>query len=268
MDMKDLPPFALEELPSSKPKDAILRFVSARHAKRARLGALPPELRVLLPFMVTTHDRAFAYLKNSKAGCTTISNLLYLHDHGIVFEGDIHSEPKKLQYGLAHWEENLALFRSPDSVAFSFVRHPQHRLVSAFVDFFVERRNFMASRHFEAIDRMGFTQRDDLSYRFDVFLNYVKSSMEYSPVLVDRHWRSQHVNLGNGYLELDYVGKLEQLEAEISIISEMAGTPLPQLHMVSEERRNSSSSQKFTPSDKQRRMIEDIYSKDYALFGY
>jgi hypothetical protein len=162
----------------------------------------------------------------------------------------------------------LKALQSPASVSFSIVREPTSRVLSAFKDFFVEHRNVEAPAHLAAIGAFGFYKRDDLKFRFDVFLDYVATSMELSPLRTDRHWRQQVLNLGKPDFELTFIGTLENLKADLLTVSEMSGVRLPMPESLSQERRNRSGDWDFAPSREQIRRIEALYAPDFEAFGY
>ena len=267
----DLPMPAFEISPeyvACKPKDGFLRFFSARHAARYDYAHLSPLARAVLAHTLSTPDGKLVFIKNSKAGCTTIAHLIYLHETGKVAPGIIHHESETLVQGRENWQRNLRALTSGKAVSFSFVRQPLARAVSGFTDFFVERRNPEAPPHVAAIESFGFSLRDDLGYRFDVFLDYVARSLALSPVETDRHWRPQVLNLGRPDFRLRFVGKLENLRADLAKVSEMAGMDLPMPEGLAREKRNRSGDPGFRPNPEQVRRVEDIYAADYEAFGY
>lgn len=193
---------------------------------------------------------------------------MYQYSNGYPFEGNIHRDGIKLRHGIYHWQENLALLRSNSAVTFSIVRHPESRCVSAFQNFFVDRSNSVAKRHFNAIKAFGFHQDRSLEENFDVFLDYVQSSHELAPYFVDRHWRAQHINLGIGTVKYTHIGKIENLNAEMKIILDLAKIDTHRFDYVHKLKRNESSTTKFAVTEKQSSRIKLIFEKDFQLFGY
>lgn len=252
--------------PAGKTRDAVLRFISRRHAERYRFGHLPEGERRIIAHTVIAADGRIAFIKNSKAGCTTVANLLYRHDHGRDYDGNIHQAPIGLRAGIEQWSVVLKALKT--GISFSIVRNPQARAISAFFDFFVSGRNNEAKKHLERIETFGFSRKNDPSYRFDVFLEYVGASLEHSALNTDRHFRPQYINLGHGDFALSHVGRVETLDADLRKVSELANVVLPRAQSVPGARQNRGGSGDFVPSAEQRCKIESLYARDYDLYGY
>lgn len=249
-------------------KDAILATVLERYKCKMRISKLPLEYQVLLPYTVSTDDKKLLYVKNSKVACTSISHFMYQYSNGYPFEGNIHRDGIKLRHGIHHWQENLALLQSSSAAIFSIVRHPESRCVSAFQNFFVDRSNSVAKRHFKAISAFGYHQDRSPEENFDVFLNYIQASHELAPNYVDRHWRSQHINLGIGVVKYSHIGKMENLNAEMKTILDLAKIDTHRFEKMQTSEQNKSSTSKITVTAKQSARIKSIFEKDYKLFGY
>lgn len=249
---------------SHKPKDAVLRFFSKKHAMRYSYGQLPAAKRTVLEHTIITQDGRLAFIKNSKAGCTTVAHLLYRYDHKREFEGNIHHTPTQIR--LHDWQNRIKALEQ--AVSFSTVRNPERRAVSAFFDFFVNQRNAEAQKHINRIDAYGFSHKEDITYKFDVFLDYVEDSIERSPLQTDRHFRPQHINLGHGAFDLTCVARVETLDADLERIGELAQVTLPPPSSLPDQRKNKSGSEVFAPTQAQRCRVEKIYAKDLELYGY
>ncbi|MFC2966837.1 sulfotransferase family 2 domain-containing protein [Acidimangrovimonas pyrenivorans] len=255
-----------ERIPGHKSKDLLLRWVSRHAAERYRFGQLPALERTVLAHTIATADGRLAFIKNPKAGCTTIAHLLYRYDHGHDYEGRIHYAPVGLRADISQWRDlRDALV---NAVSFSTVRQPESRAVSAFFDFFVKRQNDEAPKHLDRIEAFGFSRRDDLGYRFDVYLDYVEANLAHSDLRTDPHFRPQHINLGHGAFTLTHVGRVETLDADLQHVAELAGIELPRPDSLTDARKNRSGSTAFAPSLAQRRRIEALYARDYELYGY
>jgi Sulfotransferase family len=259
---------ALDSVFVSKPKDRVLRAFTRRHADRYDLARLPEVQRAALLHTLTTKDRRIVFVKNSKAGCTAIANLIYQSGMGRHAAGTIHHDGEYLLQGRKAWRENRAALLGGKSFCFSFVRHPVSRAVSGFLDFFIDQRNPEAPPHIAAIKSFGFDRKDDMSHRFDVFLDYVAASMEVSPVRTDRHWRQQVLNLGQPDFRLHFVGRLESMRADLQKVNELAKIDLAPAESLSQDHRNRSGKSDFQPTYDQIRRIEALYATDFEAFGY
>jgi len=260
--------FTAKEVLYGKAKDRYLAPFSKRHKIRHQFYNLPVEQQIVLLHCLSTKDGKYAYIKNSKAGCTTIGNLLYLYEFDEEFSGNIHSGTDELRQGYAHWESNLSALSNPKTVSFTFVRNPEKRAVSAFVDFFVDQVNPNMAYHSKAIESFGFSKQDDYNYKFDVFLEYIEACLNDNAVLTDRHWRPQHINIGSNLFDLFFVGKLETIEQDIAKLNALSDGNLPRPSSLKASIRNKSSEIQFTPSADQKCRIRSIYKKDFELFSY
>lgn len=255
-------PVVLERV--SKPKDRYLRWLSSRHAMRYRLGALGKELNVTALNLTVSRDGRLCYIKNPKAGCSTLTALISYYDSGAIPDANPH-RIEMLRQGERHWEENLAAIKRGATV-FSFVRHPLARARSAFINRIVDPNNRGAIQHNGPLTARGFSRREDLSYRFDVFLDYISDSMAEDPYLTDRHWRQQRFNIPTSILPVAFVGKLEDgIDNGMAIVAELSGCTIAP---IKDSRFNVSSRLDFTLSTEQVAKIEHLYAEDYEAFGY
>jgi len=250
--------------PSSKPKDAFLRFFSGRHQKRDSFGRYTELQRSVFSHTLATADGRLIYVKNPKAGCSTVAHLLYEYENGHMYEGDIHYAP--ILKVIEKWPH---LRDIPEkTISFSTVRNPERRCVSGFFDFFIKQQNPEAPKHLKDIEVFGFSLKADNHYRFDVYLDYVEAYFEYSMLRTDRHFRPQHINLGHREIELSYISRVETLDADLQHVAERAGVTFRTSDGISKRIKNQSGSSQFVPSTSQRRKIEILYYKDYELYGY
>jgi hypothetical protein len=248
----------------SKSKDAYLRFFSRKHAIRYRSDAFSDRIKIAISQTIVTADGKIIYIKNPKAGCSSVAHLLYQYDNHHFYEGDIHHAPS-LQV-TDQWKSVVDI--PEDTVSFSTVRNPERRSVSAFFNFFIEKNNPEQPEHLDRMELLGFSKKADNHYKFDVFLAYIEANFEYSVLKTDGHFRPQHINIGHGAVELSYISRLETLDADLKHISERVGVILSDLSKLSKGMSNQSSSGDFVPSATQKRQIEALYKKDYELYGY
>ena len=255
-----------EKIATSKRRDALLRFLTKKHEFRYRFGQLSELERTVLSHTITAANGRIAYVKNSKAGCTTVANLLHMCDHGSFYGGNIHHAPGGVRDDISRWP---TIKRSlVNGVSFSTVRNPLRRSVSAFLDFFITQRNAESTRHTIAIQSFGFSNKSDISYKFDVYLNYIGSSFSQSELHTDRHFRPQHINLGHGLFVLSYIGKIETLDKDLKIVGELSGVEIPLSGSLPNSRQNRSLFSAFEPTAEQRRHIETLYAQDFEIYGY
>jgi hypothetical protein len=238
-----------------------------KYRERSAYSKLPETLRIAYEDGLLTDDGKLFYVKNSKAGCTSIAQLLYHYSKGDFCGENIHDARKTLRQYRDHWRDfEEALGGS--AVAFTFVRHPESRLVSAFRNFFVDRKNRAHLLHLPAMESRGFNGNNSQSKNFGIFLDYVEESIAIDPLYTDRHWRSQHINIASNDIDYTVIGRLENFYCDLKKVFARIG----QSAFLTEDRisarfnRSKDHSSNLTASERSR--IETIYARDYELFGY
>ena len=109
---------------------------SKRYACIASLQSLPSDHALIIGNCVTFNEGFVVFIKNHKAACTTISQLLYLHQNGIVCEDNVHKYYERLIQGLPNFPVIVEALMARNTFKCTFVRHPVSRAVSAFKDIF------------------------------------------------------------------------------------------------------------------------------------
>jgi len=251
-----------------RPKDLVLGALLPHYRRRVQLSRLPIEKQIVLPYLLISDDAKLAFVKNSKAGCTSVAHLIHQYSKGYECTGNIHKDSKDLRQGLLYWKENLRIILTQSPYLFTFVRHPENRVVSAFFNFFVERTNPVGYKHFAAMNAFGFQEGGNIQQNFEVFLTYIKASVDCDIHQTDRHWRPQYINLSMLDFQYDHIGKLENFAAEIKFIFDAAGISDFNLGTPDTRIRNSTQPNDLRVSGEQRKIIAEIYSEDYRLFGY
>ncbi len=222
------------------------RTVLDTYGKEQRL----PQLYVLPGYKV-------AYMPSPKAGCSSIKMMLeqiYRKDHDLVIR-NIHGHrtvPRPYQVG---WARMKKMMRNDALYGFSVVRHPVKRFVSAYFN-----KMYRAEYRVEINKLLGRVP-DDGWVTFDEFLTAIEMQ---DPQTMDQHWRPQHLVLMMDVMSYDFIGKLENISADMDRIREEAGLPnVPLLH-----RNKISRGAGYEITAQQRQRIETLYAKDFEVFGY
>lgn len=259
----------LEPRIAVKLRDTLLAPVSERRRVRRALGQQqPPALRYVYVQMATAPGVPLILLKNPKAGCTSLAQILHYLSCGRFHDGDIHREHEVLNQGQYAWQTNAAQIGQPGRMLFTFVRHPEARAYSAFRNFFVDRKNSWAGAHIPSLESFGYSADRDESYNFNAFLDYVEASLKLDPLLTDRHWRTQLRNTGADLLDYALIGKVEEFQADLARLLDRLGLDAGRRSAVLESRFNRSSASRAQVDPGQRRRIEALYAEDYEAFGY
>jgi hypothetical protein len=140
---------------------------------------------------------------------------------------------------------------------FAFVRNSWDRLVSAY--------HFLKGGGFAKRDREWASAN---LYKFEDFEDFVKRWITPENVLTWEHFKPQHryVCDPNGKLQVDYVGRFENINNDFDYICSQLGIKanLPHDNRTSEKRKQYHSYY----SDETREIVAGVYKKDIEMFGF
>ena len=241
--------------------------LSKRYARIASLQTLPPNVALIAGNCVAFDEGRVIFVKNHKAACSTIAQLIYLHQNGSVCEGNIHKDYKGLIQGLPNFPAVAAALIARDTFKFTFVRHPVSRAVSAFKNIFLEKSNEAWTLHAKSIWHWGFSDSASASANFDVFLDYVTESLHQNAQLTDPHFRRQVDNTGINALQFDFIGRVEEMGVGLDRLSGIFGSNVEALRAQTALRANRSDVD-FSPNTDQIGRLQEIYRSDFEIFGY
>jgi hypothetical protein len=210
------------------------------------------------------------YVKNPKAATSTVTlwlHRLYTGDLAFTPTGIIgreHQLPRAFQVG---WPRVIDMLEG-SAYRFTFVRHPLHRLESAYRDKILSSQvGSTGSRDWAQPfrERLGLGSRETASLTFDQFLTVLE---EQDPVSeMDPHFRPQHVNLMYPLVNYDRIGRVETFDADLERIRDEAGLPKVPFEVLNASRVTNHGSVFDGRPDRIRR-AEQIYAKDFELYGY
>ena len=253
--------------PINRTKATFLAPFLARYRARLELADQSPAMQIVYFNCILSHDSSLFYVKNPKVcSSTTTQHIVRLY-HGDFVENErlIH---EGVRQGKDHWREYQACLADPKTVKFSFTRHPETRLLSAFFDFFVDFKNRDVAKHLPAITARGFVKNGDFNNNLDVFLDYVAESHADSIYECNGHWQLQHVAIGHGLLKYDVLGKMENYDDDLRRAFEMAGHAAELENTKTARKFNVSSRRDLSLSAATKQRIRKIYAQDFERFGY
>lgn len=207
------------------------------------------------------------YLKNSKSGCTKIAHTIFFAKYGYCCKENIHTTIK-LDQGYRNWQSAQSAINDPDYYKFSVVRNPLDRVVSAFTDFIIEKKNKSWTFHYAPfIEYELLDQKNSIANRFSNFIAFLTDYTYEKHDYVDRHFRSQYKNLAVELIDYTFIFRLEEIDSWlVPLISDIYKVKLPV--GFSDKRVNSSSKLGFTPSKDDVLRIEKLYARDFEIFEY
>ena len=244
----------------------MLPFSYRARANFAARGLDPRLIPVYTNGMATADYKTF-FLRNSKAGCTTIAKLIFELELGKAPETRVHRTRNGLPMGFRFWREFHEAVAKPETFRFTFVREPVARARSAFFDFFVDRKNPGLYKHDKPMQRRGYLPGGDIQRNFDVFVAYVEESMALRGLYCDSHFRPQHLNLGDGAITYDFIGKLENYEADVAHAFALMGRPdFITARQKAEKANRQATKIELVITPQARKRLEQIYARDYELY--
>lgn len=250
------------------PLTRALALVFPRYRSHLAIARYPENLHGPLRNMILTTDRKFLFVRNLKCACTSVAQVMYYYGQGRFYPRSIHRAQKGILAARYHWSEVEPVWKAGAAYTFSFTRHPENRAYSAFTNFFVDKSNIAKHNHWGPMKDHGYDKARGESYNFDVFLDYVAHTMEISPLRTSAHWRPQVLNIGYGRIDYDFIGKVENLNADIQTVFEQGGAPGFPPSEVLEARFNRSAAKKPPLTEAQRARIRTLFAADYEAFAY
>ena len=247
---------------NKKFKDYFLRFLRTKSHYRYQFSKKSEEERIVLADTIITKDYNVAFVKNSKCGCTTIAHMFYEYNFGNRCKGLVHNACMGIKKNYK-WKFIDDTIKS--KISFTTVRNPEKRIISAFSDLFIENQA-KAKDHLKAINSLSHSKQSNLSYKFDVFLDYVQASFDKSKLYTDRHFRLQKINIGYDIFKYSKIIKLENLKNELPLIDSIANIKLVNYDLLYKGVNQTHSN--FSINRNQRIKIEKLYSDDYEVFDY
>jgi hypothetical protein len=208
-------------------------------------------------FLRPLPDHRVIYVKNAKAGCSTI----------LVWLDRIHTGQLDTQFTNVHREhrlptvadvgrETVLRMLAGDAYRFTFVRNPLDRFESTYWDKIVHN---VAPN---VIKTLGLDP-DSLPIPFEQFLSRVE---DHDPATLEPHSRPQHLNLMHPLVGYDHIGKLETFAADLDIIRDTAGLPGAPYELRNPSKHTGNSVYDGRP-DLVRR-VEQLYATDFEIYGY
>lgn len=142
---------------------------------------------------------------------------------------------------------------------FCFVRNPFSRVLSAYRDKILSTNDDYAAAYRVSA---GFGKAERPS--FDDFLEAISHQ---SAKRLEKHWGIQTHLSGSAFVDMDFVGKLEDFENSFDAISSRIGY---KVERVSHRPHATNSSFHFEDhyTERTSQIVRDLYADDFAAFGY
>lgn len=245
----------------------LLAPLSKRHRAKLSLLKQPYAIQDIAHQLVLTDDEKLLFVRNFKAGCSTVTHLLYHASKGAPFQGNI-SDASDLMRGIPHWPRLEPALKSQNTYRFTMVRHPQTRAVSAFRDFFIDHRNRKATVYQDALSDFGAHPNASVEQTFDAFLAFLAYCLEENAEGTDPHFRRQVTNVAFETMEYDKICRIENYADDIAEVFQEAGVLLPDGVSLAKKKNVSQQSVEFEPNAAQLKKLRHLYAADFEAFEY
>lgn len=208
----------------------------------------------------------YVYFEVPKAASTSVNAVLHeleLRDLPDPYRVSTHppsvSSPfvKPYQIPPALFHEVLT---GPGFVRFSIVRNPFTRTLSSFLD-----KLFLADRNERAFyrDQLGFDS--DGPVAFKTFLERLAVT---PPEQMNKHWRPQVIQSFHRFVDLDFIGRAEDLSADLATIAARLGVALGPVPANSPNATGAADRLAAYYDSEAVAMVASVYAADFAAFGY
>ncbi|MBV1903572.1 MAG: sulfotransferase family protein [Marinosulfonomonas sp.] len=246
----------------------LLSPFSAENREAFKLSKLSARDLAVAPRLVSLQGSSVVLVKNSKAGCTTLAQIMYFSKTGRFLEQQIHKDTQVLIQGRMNALANLDRVRNGNGFIITSVRHPETRTYSAFRNLILDGTNRSGHKHAKAIRKFGFDPTKPEEFNFDVFLDYVDRSLQLDRYKTDRHWREQCINTAIDRIDYDLISRLESLSDDLPRILDILRIPKTDWNKIKDARFNRSPRSDNIGTPRQRLRIQRLYKADYEAFGY
>ena len=247
-------------------KSIVLSPFVERYRIRSAYARLPDRLIQPFAHAILSDDGKFLFVKNQKCASTSLAQLMYYYSNKTEYLDNIHLPGHNMLYGLHHILSLQTALQSDDVFKYTFVRHPESRILSAFLDKIIAKKS-PYERHISTLRNRGYLDGGDISRNFDVFLDYVEDSLNENALLTDSHWRHQSINVGFFDIKYDLIGRVESFTKDVDVILRAMGLSRREGGIFNKSARNESQ-KGYDLSKSQKLRVSKIFAIDYDNFGY
>lgn len=220
-----------------------------------------PTARILHNCIRENREHGFIYLNNPKVGCSSVKSALW---QAVTGEKPGRGAGVHALEGSPFNAKPVDAEFAEGAYIFTFVRNPYQRVVSAYLNKVIARRNPAWKT---------FAQRHDVGgtglVSFDAFIEALAAV---PPELHDPHWRPQHLNTLHPFVKPNLIADLEALDSLMpNILTRLF--PGHQFPPTARRKRNMVSRARAVWRDQfadagTRKRVLDIFGADFEAFGY
>jgi hypothetical protein len=229
---------------------------------------LPPQK---VNYLINIVDSCNAlYFETPKVACTSIKKTLQIIESGgdtSAISDNVHDRQQSPLGNLFGSDRLLDDYLSDTSCfKFTFVRNPFTRVLSAYLDKFVQNQWEKTQR----APLLGLAPDSDISF-YDFLVAISKQDISE----MDVHWCPQHILLGAPHIQLDFIGHLESFSTDFStVLEELQRRSTHQnaelFKEVDGQPHKTSSNSRLKEYYDQRciELVLELYDKDFSYYRY
>ena len=210
--------------------------------------------------MAASRRMNYIYVQNWKCGSSTVRSTLWAAEHalGLAAPADHPHQPSSnLPFAVdpRRWEHVDRQF------VFTIVRNPYVRVLSAYLDKIQRHQDRNVWGRFSAEHRLG-----DDRIAFVEFLRIVARTPDDR---MDPHWRPQSVNLAPAVVPYNFIGSLENFEADLRHILRRI-FPDHEMPIKDFKPHHTGAADQLSHyyGQEELRLTQSIYARDFAELGY
>ncbi len=210
--------------------------------------------------VVASRHLSYIYVQNWKCGSSTVRSTLWAAEHEMgraAPPGSPHKPSQEAPFisDPCRWEQ------VDDHFVFTIARNPYVRVLSAYLDKIRNHRDQNVWSRFAAQNALG-----DRALEFRDFLEIVAATPEGE---MDPHWRPQHCNLVPSLIPYDFIGSLENFDADLAyVLGRIFPDRAVPIRDYKPHQTGSASklAQYYGPEEV--RLVREIYGRDFVELGY
>ena len=215
----------------------------------------------LVGSITASRNLNYIYVQNWKCGSSTVRSTLWAAEHDMGLAAPPSSTPHRPSPDTPFISDPARWEGVDQSFVFTIARNPYVRVLSAYLDKIQDGRDKRVWQKFAAqhgIERPGLSFRE--------FLTIVAAT---PPARMDPHWRPQSCNLVPGLIPYDFIGSLENFEADLGYIlgQIFPGRAVPIRDYKPHRTGASDRLAEFFGSE-EIRLVREIYGRDFVDLGY